>query len=65
MHTHEQLFAVAKELDHICRANGCDGGLLDALLLALTDDELEENIEFIANCYAASSINEILDVIGL
>lgn len=65
MYTHEQLFAVADALDPICKANGCDGGFLDALLMALTNDELEENIEFIARCYAASSIAELLDVIGL
>ena len=60
MYTYEQLCNVADALDPICRDNGCIGGFLEALMLALTDDELEENIDFIARCYAGKSVEEIL-----
>ena len=60
MYTLEELSDVANALDPICRANGAEDGILEALLRSMYQEEAEELLDYVARVYAATSIDEIL-----
>lgn len=62
MYTLDELCDVANALDPICRTNGAEDGVLEALLRSMERDDAEEAIDYIARVYAGTSIDEILEV---
>lgn len=60
MYTLEELSDVANALDPICRVNGAEDGILEALLRSMYQEEAEELLDYVARIYAATSIDEIL-----
>lgn len=61
MYTLDELCRIALALDTICRSNGAEDGVLEALLRAMERDDAENNLEYIARVYAGTSIDEILE----
>lgn len=63
MYTLDELCDVANALDPICRVNGADDGILEALLRSMEREEAEEALDYVARVYAATGIDEILEEI--
>lgn len=60
MYTLAELRDVANALDPICRVNGAEDGILEALIRSMYQEEAEELLDYVARVYASTSIDEIL-----